>query len=88
MNDEEFGRAWAMQQGIKPHKQHGSGYGWYVGDRHEPESRLLVLFADFMGLQHGGYDWHKTEAKAFAALGKAVRAIHAAVPQLATPTHK
>lgn len=82
MSDEEFGRAWAEQQGRAPESYSGrwawSSYG--VGPNRLPE----LVFAGITGDRwfSGVSAWYDSEAAAYAALGAAVRAVHAAVPLL------
>ncbi len=71
MTDLEFGRAWAAQQAIAPTRSSGLPPVWEWA--YLP--RLGFLSPSL------------SEAEAYAVLGEAVRAVHAAVPQL-TPTHK
>ncbi len=66
MTDEQFGRAWAKQQGISPNRADGLPPVWEWA--YMP--RLGFLPPSL------------TEAEAYAVLGAAVRVVHAAVPQL------
>ncbi len=84
MNDEQYGRLWARQQGKEPKRERGEGWGWYVGDRYEAKHCLYNWFARFFGSDFGGWQWFKTDKLAFAALGHAVREVHQLVPQLAS----
>lgn len=91
MTDEAFGRAWAKQQGKKPVCRDDQAWCWYfensVAMRATVETTLprVVMEADPMryGVRTSehckGFD---SEAAAYAALGKAVREVHAAVPPL------
>lgn len=82
MTDEEFGRAWAAQVGIVPPRRldwgnRESTWEWVSG---------LVPHVVMVTLSPGPLSCHDSEAEAYAALGAAVRAVHAAVPPLATTT--
>ncbi len=81
MTDEEFGRAWAKQMGLVPmHLPDYTGpnkWGWWECYKagqlpHEVRDQMLYFYV-------GG----PTERWAFSSLGRAVRAVHAAVPPLA-----
>ena len=73
MTDEEFGRAWAKQQGLAPYDIN-DGALWVWGGL----PRVIHVELDrFCGA------CANTENKCYSALGAAVRAVHAAVPPLA-----
>lgn len=75
MTDLEYGRAWAAQQRLLPGLIEGIGFRW--------DAFGNLPFAVRSELTRS---WWSTENEAFAALGSAVRAVHAAVPQLRDPT--
>jgi hypothetical protein len=80
--EERIGRAWAEMMGKRPNKERGAGYGWYIGDRFESHACLPAWFLTFFDANFGGWEWRDTEAKAYAALGKALLAIWKAVPRV------
>jgi hypothetical protein len=71
LSDLEYGKAWARQQGVAPEHYHYDGIcdTWEWTNFPEP---VIFYIA-------GGY---RTEDLAYAALGRAVRKVHAAVPLL------
>lgn len=83
MSDEEFGRAWAKQQGKCPRAKR-DGWYWWAFDSLEPHSVPFFL-GRFLFVSSGSMkSHHESPEDAYAALGRTVRAVHAAVPQLAT----
>lgn len=75
MTDEEFGRAWAEMMGVEVRKADDTLLGskwWRIRDARLPNWFRVDLF-------------HLSAADAYAALGAAVRAVHAAVPHLPPP---
>ncbi len=74
MTDEEFGRAWATQNGVTVNKDITvlGGY-WIVG-----QAQAIIF--------EMGHVRHATEARAFAALADAVKEIQRQVPPLRAPT--
>lgn len=81
MIDEEFGRAWASQNGRTP-RYNSSQWGWLIGGAASDPHRLPMALSTSMESPHGGPVWYSTEADAMDHLGMAVRAVHAAVPIL------
>jgi hypothetical protein len=69
VTDEQFGRAWAKQQGIGPTMLH-----WF--ERLPP----MWTWNHIPGVGH--IPDTRSEAAAYAELGRAVRWVHAAVPPL------
>lgn len=75
MSDEEFGRAYAAQMGWEPARI-GEFFAWHnAADPNLPGEVPPAVRFD-------GRMWLRSEAESFAALGRAVRAVHAAVPLL------
>ena len=74
MTDEEFGRAWAAQQNHHPVRfpefLPGEGPFWKTQPLTQ-SGGFAVFFPDT-----------RSEADAYAAIGRAVRAVHTAVPRL------
>ena len=85
LDDEVFGRAWAGQQGKSPHR-HATMWYWMRGysTLDDPKATLhLWVFGLLPGAEASDtYLAYATEFDAYAALGRAVRAVHAAVPPL------
>ena len=83
MTDEQYGRAWAKQQGLAPSPPGSmSNWGWWWTALGEGPCLPRAVFACWDHAAQG-YPHYPTEAEAFAALGKAVQAVHAEVPPLA-----
>lgn len=81
-SNEQYGRAWAKMTGQRPTSRKDGPYeawigdtGWWIELDNFPRA-ITLLLSDCR---------FETEAEAYAALGKAVRAVHAAVPPLPTP---
>lgn len=91
VSDEEYGRAWCRLVGKVPgfpvdrHAHDGAVY-WWTGEQFlsgQPEQQLprMVYTLLFGDTEHERRRWYAdTEAEAYAAVGLAVRRIHAAVP--------
>lgn len=85
MTDEEYGRAWAAENGRTPYKDCGVWW-WFNSRSPELESDIRpVIWAYMKGPT--GFDlttgrYYRTEAEAYAALGRTIRGIHQAVPHL------
>ena len=90
--DEEFGRAWAAQQRCAPHhykKRSANAWRWSCfGEDTDQLWNILFLCLE-KGIEPFGpthpfplVKWYATETRAYAALGRAVRAVHEAVPPL------
>lgn len=88
MSDLEFGRAWAKMMGIPLHgrsyrgatQHNGADKAWHWRRAETP--KILhneMRFCSCCAVSICDFD---TESEAYAALGKAVRAVHAAVPPL------
>lgn len=76
MTDLEYGKAWAEMMGVEVCRAAAQVRGrwqksqwWMIAEDRLPRHLKLQLY-------------HLSEAAAYTALGRAVRAIHAAVPRL------
>ena len=92
MDDEQFGRAWAKQQGCAPlatHDERGwPRWAWHIGDLDSACRPPDAVLAELDGpLKGRTFLYYQSEAAVYAALGAAVRAVHAAVPPLADPDY-
>ena len=82
MTDEEYGRAWAELAGRAPRRSRSrGGYVWRVAASPGAEGRRWHLPPPFLGLGVAAAVY-SGRAEAYAALGRAVRRIHADVPRL------
>lgn len=81
MSDEEFGRAWAAENGRAPLLD-GGGYWWTISGVGPLSHRLPVILFDAMKGSVGICADYRNEAHAYAALGRGLRAIFAEVPPL------
>lgn len=77
MTDEQFGRAWAAENGVRPPNRVSSArwlwHGTQENGRLDLHAFVLVLLND---------DFYPSEAAAYAALGAAVRLIRRETPSL------
>src|SRR5687768_9165695 len=75
LGDEEYGRAWARQQGIRPRRLPDI-WQWFVTDRSGSPDAAAEL-PKYVAFALPGTGYYESEAAAYAALGKAVREVHA-----------
>ena len=80
MTDEEYGRAWAKQQGREPYGDYRHRYFWFGDNNTSPAGLPVPVIA--VALAAPGVFPFESESAAYAALGSAVRRVREMVPGL------
>jgi phosphoenolpyruvate carboxylase len=81
MTDEEFGRAWAKQEGKKPWRNavyKVALWQWDMAIGSESKAELCDEIVEAMGYKRH----YETLPESYAALGKAIRQLHRQAPPL------
>ncbi len=84
LSDLEFGRLWAKQMGRRPNETDGEWEWWGIQTQIAPDAVLPPPVWACVGAP-GAFARYETPSEAYAALGRAVRSVHAAVPPLRDP---